>query len=85
MSETIRITTALLAVASLAGFVAAYERVCHALRIALAALVVLFAGLFYGSALTAACGALTFIVGCLVALGRWAVLRRAHPVREGLQ
>ncbi|MGC4043504.1 MAG: hypothetical protein QM758_06835 [Armatimonas sp.] len=76
MTETIRILAALLAVISTAGFLAIRDRVCHALRITCAALVVMLAGFFYSSSIVVSCGAFGIALGSLAAIVRTSLLRQ---------
>lgn len=75
MFETPKIIAALLAVTCTAGFFLLWDKVCQALRVACAALIVSLAGVFYGSSLVASGGLLGIVLGSVTALIRIGALR----------
>jgi hypothetical protein len=79
MFEPSKIIAALLAIVGTTGIFLLWDRVCHALRVACAAGIVLLAGLFYGSGLAISGGALGIVLGSLTALVRTGLLRQRTP------
>lgn len=85
MTELIRASAALLAVLGTAGFLALRDRVCHGLRLAWAAGIVLLTGVFYGSGLAASGGALGVVLGGVAALVRAGLPRLRSQSSSGVR